>query len=301
MSDFGYKIGSSVLRAFQRLPLGFHYRVGRFLSWMLGDVLRYRRDVIMVNLARSFPDKKYHELEQICKDSYKSMGEIFAEAMFFGGCRNRPGKLHDSHLAEIVDTDGLFDRLKERSVMVLNTHYGNWELTGGCFEFFYKPPYMADNMSYDDVCIVYKEFTSKFWDRFIGENRCAIKPDFKGYIESRTVLRYAIEHKNERKFYIFPTDQYPYGSASCDIPSFMHQPTKVMTGGIALAHKFGMAVYFMCIDRKRRGRYEISFRSICPDASRMEVSDIIAEYYRRLEVAIESQPANYLWSHKRWK
>lgn len=301
MSEIGYKVGSGILRAFQRLPLGFHYGAGRVLAWVLRDVMHYRRDVIMTNLARSFPEKKYDELSRICHDSYDTMGEIFAEAMFLGGCRNRPGRLHESRLAEVTDTDDLFDRLKERSVMVLNTHYGNWELTGGCFEFFYKPPYMADNMTYDDVCIVYKEFSSKFWDRFIGETRCAIKPDFKGYIESKKVLRFAINHKEDKMFYLFPTDQYPYGQAACEIPSFLHQPTKVMTAGAALAHKFGMAVYFMCIDRQERGHYDITFRKICDNAADMTPVEIMEEYYRRLEKAIASRPANYLWSHKRWK
>ena len=81
----------------------------------------------------------------------------------------------------------------------------------------------------------------------------------------------------------------------------MGQPTKAMTGGASLACKFGMAVYFMCSDRKERGRYEITISKICDDASLTTPQEIMTEYYRRLEEAVRSHPENYLWSHRRWK
>ena len=58
------KLMQGLLRVFSALPLGFHYAWAGFFAWLLRDVMHYRRDVVMINLSRAFPDKKYKELKQ---------------------------------------------------------------------------------------------------------------------------------------------------------------------------------------------------------------------------------------------
>ena len=82
-----------LLRVISALPLGFHYAWAGFFAWLLRDVMHYRRDVVMINLSRAFPDKKYKELKQISNTFYKHFGEVIAETIWFGGCRN-PERLH---------------------------------------------------------------------------------------------------------------------------------------------------------------------------------------------------------------
>ena len=68
-----------LLRVISALPLGFHYAWAGFFAWLLRDVMHYRRDVVMINLSRAFPDKKYKELKQISNAFYKHFGEVTAE------------------------------------------------------------------------------------------------------------------------------------------------------------------------------------------------------------------------------
>ena len=42
-------------------------------------------------------------------------------------------------------------------------------------------------------------------------------------------------------------------------------------------------------------------KTICDDASKMEIQEIMNEFYRLLEEDIRYEPGEYLWSHKRWK
>ena len=44
-----------------------------FLAWFLRSVLRYRSDVVTVNLSRSFPEKTYDELAVIHKRFYRHL------------------------------------------------------------------------------------------------------------------------------------------------------------------------------------------------------------------------------------
>lgn len=284
-------------------PLKLHYFWGRCLAWLVSGPMHYRRDVVMINLARSFPEKKYDELRRIAKGFYRHLGDIVAETFWFAGSHNTK-RLRDSHICETVNAE-MLDRLyRERpGVIVMNSHLGNWELTGGIMNYIYS----TDDVAFGEktVTVVYKELASSFWDKVLGDNRCApIAKENSAtcYVESRKIMRFVIAHRNEKRLYVFPTDQCPYRYASAHtVDNFMHQPTVTMTGGATLAGKFGFAVVYMAFRKKEGYGYEMTFREICPDASQMTPEDIMNRFYSYLEEDINSQPENYLWTHKRWK
>lgn len=282
-------------RLFQRLPLGFHYVWGRLLSWFAEHCIKYRRDVIMVNLSRSFPEKKWKEIKSLCKDFYKHFGNIIAETIWYGGCKGNKKRLLDSGLFTMGNLEVLQDAFHNgNSVMVLTSHLGNWELMGS----FPAVSGLDDN----DFVVVYKKLKNDFWNDFIEVNRCALLTDFQGYIESKKVLRYAVTNRREHKIYVFPTDQFPYkGAARYEIPQFMNQKTQVMVGAVELAAKLKMSVLYYSMNRTGRGHYELNFTKICDDASSMPAAAVLQEFYALLEKDIQRDPANYLWSHNRWK
>lgn len=299
----GVKITEMLMRLLSLQPLKMHYFWGRCLSWFVSGPMHYRRDVVMINLARSFPEKKYSELRKIADDFYKHFGDLFAETFWFAGSHDTK-RLRDSHICEMEHADVL-NRLYNDcpGVIVLTSHLGNWELTGGILNYVYAP----DKVDFGEknTTVVYKELSNSFWDKVFGDNRCApIAKENKEtcYVESRKILRFVIAHRNEKRLYIFPTDQCPYKYASAHtVDNFMHQPTLTMTGGAALAHKFGFAVVYMAFKKKEDFGYKMSFREICPDASKYTPEDIMNKFYSYLEEDVNAQPENYLWTHKRWK
>ena len=299
----GVKITEMLMRLLALQPLKMHYFWGRCLSWFVSGPMHYRRDVVMINLARSFPEKKYSELRKIADDFYKHFGDLFAETFWFAGSHDT-NRLRDSHICEMEHSDVL-NRLYNDcpGVIVLTSHLGNWELTGGILNYVYAP----DKVDFGEknTTVVYKELSNSFWDKVFGDNRCApIAKENKEtcYVESRKILRFVIAHRNEKRLYIFPTDQCPYKYASAHtVDNFMHQPTLTMTGGAALAHKFGFAVVYMAFKKKEDFGYKMSFREICPDASKFTPEDIMNKFYSYLEEDVNAQPENYLWTHKRWK
>ncbi len=301
------KIGITLMHGFMRglsaLPLGFHYAWAGFFAWLLKDVLRYRRNVVMINLARSFPDKKYWELNDISARFYRHFGRIIAEAVWFGGCRKEE-RLHRQHLVEVTNPE-VFDQafLSSPGVMMLVSHSGNWELLGGLACYDYRPSHERV-FPVNDVAVVYKPLTSPFWNEIMRLNRCApvLHYDYPGYISHLEFLRHALAHRHEKKAYMVPADQYPYKDAMAhDSVDFMHQSTPTMLGGASVAHKLGMSVLYVNMRPVARGRYEWTYTEICPDASRMTPHEIISDYYTLLQRDLEQTPWNYLWTHKRWK
>ncbi|MCH5174164.1 MAG: lysophospholipid acyltransferase family protein [Bacteroidales bacterium] len=293
-----------VMRLLSMLPLRVHYCLADIVSWLAEKVLRYRVHETTVNLARSFPEKKYGELKKIRHEFYRHFGEILAETVWFGGCRAN-GRLHASRLVEITNPEEL-NRMYDCApgVMVLMSHAGNWELIGGSLSYIYKDD-AEFRATEQNFCVVYLRQSSRLWDSILRDNRRAPLEDpenYPGYLEARNAVRYVYEHRHEKKIYNFITDQAPYFKAPDYMKvNFMHQDCTSMRGAAALAAKFGMAVCFMSMQSAGRGHYKIKYVPISDDASLMTPEDIMKEYYRLLQADIEQQPWNYLWTHRRWK
>ncbi|MGN1215749.1 MAG: lysophospholipid acyltransferase family protein [Candidatus Cryptobacteroides sp.] len=300
---FGTCVIGALMRVFSALPLGFHYAGSRFFSWILRDLMHYRRELVMMNLARSFPQMKYNELKDVSNRFYRHFGNIFAEAIWFGGCRN-PKRLRDRHLVEMTNSEVLEAAYNgSPGVIILDSHCGNWELLGGYENYDYRRDFIS-GLDRDAFVVVYKPLSSKVWDELMRLNRCAPvnKGNHEGYVSSYEILRYAVNHRNDKKIYLFPTDQCPYRISTVDeTVDFMHQQTKTMLGAASIAHKFGFSVLYMNMLPVERGRYEWSFTEICRDASAHTPHEIMQKFYNLLQQDIEKTPWNYLWTHNRWK
>ena len=151
---------------------------------------------------------------------------------------------------------------------------------------------------------MYKKLSSAVSDEVFRRNR--ISPIGDGgeqcLVESTNILRYAISHRNEKMVYMYPADQAPYRYAGKHfIGDFMNQPTNAMQGSMGVACKLSHSVLYMQMKRVKRGLYEMTFIPICEDASQMTPEAILRKYYDLLEEEIKQTPANWLWSHKRWK
>ena len=265
------------LRLLGLLPLRVHYALGRFVAWLAEDVVRYRRDVVMHNLTKAFPEKNVWDLKPIRKAFYQHFGGLVAEAVWFGGCRNAK-RLRRARLVEVENPE-VAARLFEAapSMVVMYSHCGNWELYGGIESYNYtdKPlPFNEQNF-----CVVYRELSSRAWDDVMRDNRFAPLKDrkhFPGYIETKDLIRYAYSHRDEKKIYNVNTDQRPYfeSPANMDV-DFFGQRVQTMTGAAALARKLGMSVAYLSMRRERRGHYVMRYEPICEDASKLGVAEIM--------------------------
>jgi KDO2-lipid IV(A) lauroyltransferase len=290
------------LRLLGLLPLRVHYALGRFVAWLAEDVVRYRRDVVMHNLTKAFPEKNVWDLKPIRKAFYQHFGELVAEAVWFGGCR-KAKRLRRARLVEVENPE-VAARLFEAapSMVVMYSHCGNWELYGGIESYNYTDRPLPFNEQ--NFCVVYRELSSRAWDDVMRDNRFAPLKDrkhFPGYIETKDLIRYAYSHRDEKKIYNVNTDQRPYfeSPANMDV-DFFGQQVQTMTGAAALARKLGMSVAYLSMRRERRGHYVMRYEPICEDASKLGVAEIMQQYYRLVEADIRQQPENYLWTHQRF-
>ena len=301
MRKFGVKLLRGLVKIVGRLPLNVHYRFAGFITWILRDVMKYRYDVVMINLARSFPEKKYHELTSIAKEFYKHLGELFVEAIWFGASDYK--RLCESGIVTITNPE-VFNRMIDDApnLSMLFSHCGNWEILGGRLGYRTSTGERL-HLEERQIRVVYKELHSKFSDDFFKLNRvsplesCGTECE----IESSRILRFALKNRNVKSLYIYIADQFPYVSSNYCVGTFLNQPTLAMLGSAGVAHKLGHAVIYMKMKRVQRGRYEMTFTPICDDASAVAPEDIMRKYFDLLEEEICETPHNWLWTHKRWK
>lgn len=299
----GYALLSSLMGFLSIFPLGFHRVMSRWVSHLAYSVIRYRRDDVMMNMARAFPEKDIHELKRLRKLFYRHFGDIVGEAVWFGGCRDVE-RLRKSHIVEIANP-GLLNDLygKGKSIIALASHNGNWELFGGLKTYgSYNGPL---DIPENDLSVVYLRQTSEVWNKFLYKNRLTPiedKEHFDGLQESRDIMRYVYNNRLKRKLYVFINDQRPYFESTANMEvTFMHQKAMTMTGAVALAKMFGMSVVYLNMKADGEGKYVIELTTLCEDAADKDIKDIIDSYYRHLEKDLEEVPWNYLWTHHRWQ
>lgn len=303
--SLGTRIVGGLLRLHGRLPLAYHHALAKCIAWLLKDVFRYRNDVVLVNMSRSFPEKTYEEIAAIRDRFYRYFARTVTEMVWFGACRGEKGRerLRRSHLVEITNPEDL-NRLYANApqLMVLQAHTGNWELIGGFREYAYKERLI---LSPEAFAVTYIAQHSALLDAVMAENRTAPVADlgFQGYVETSQVLRFVLERKDRKFGYSFITDQFPYLSMGKKAEvEFMGRRTVTMTGGAALACRMDMAVAYLRFACREDGKgYEMTFVPIAEHAASMTPEAVMERYYQLLEEDLRAQPWNYLWTHKRWK
>ena len=73
------------------------------------------------------------------------------------------------------------------------------------------------------------------------------------------------------------------------------------TGPDKGARKNNTAVVFVKFIKLKRGFYRFEPRLIIENGAELNEGELTLKYRDFLEETIRQQPANYLWSHRRWK
>lgn len=302
MKKFLVKTIRLMMRLLAKLPMKFHYFMGDILSWFAKNVVQYRTGLVWTNISRSFPELKYWQLKKIYNDFYRHFGEIFAETIWFADATY--GKLQKAGIVTVKNPEVLNELyLASPSVTILCSHCGNWEILGGFWGYMTKDggPCVFED---DKFSFVYKRLTNDVANDVFAENRAAAIEIGSPYnlVESKSILRFSIEHRKEKRVYGYPTDQCPYkGMGRHDMGLFMNQQTYAMTGSVGVACKLSHSVVYLKMKHLERGKYEWEFIPICEDASKLKPEEIMRQYYTLLEQEIRETPHNWLWTHNRWK
>lgn len=258
------------------LPLGYQGVIHKFCTYILSNVLSYRKKVIIANLKLAFPSWSEFRHSQVMKAYYSEMSAYVLETLVLFS--KNEAWFKDKIIYHLPPK--MRQQMESKSIIVMGSHQGNWEWAAVLFPLFTGLKAHA----------VYKPLSNKSLDGLVKKSRSRFG---LGLLSMKEVVRYMATHA-EPAIYFFVADQSPGDVNSGKWFPFLGQETLFLNGAEQLANKYKLPVWVQTIRRTNGSGYEVLFTELDPQA-------ITAGYVQHLEADILREPESWLWSHKRWK
>lgn len=267
------------------LPFWVLYGISDFAYFLLFKVVKYRKKVVIENLRNSFPEKTADEINEIAKEFYHHLADVFIE--FFKGL-----SISEEEMTKRVHINNL-ELVKKyldsnTPVIFVGGHQGNWEWA--------IHPLCIKGIHLD---VVYQKLSNSFFDKLTYR----IRSRFGAFlVERKDTIKVSIERKDKIRTICLAADQIPSHLKSAYWTNFLNQDSAFFTGPERIARKFDYPVIFMEFVRKKRGYYDMNLSEIAsPPYENLSPNEILERFVQTLDASIKQNPSSYLWSHRRWK
>ena len=277
-----FLIISIFLIFFKILGLKFaSYFSGKIVSF-IGPMFR-PQETIRSNLLRALPDLKLFEIKDISKKMWNNYGRILAEYIFIKNFRS--GKFKNN--IEIVGQE-ILDKIKENNepVIFISGHFNNFELMA-----------MQIEKSGVDLAVIYRPLNNKFLNfvmerirkKYICKNQ--IKKGISGtklllsFFKKKTSIALMIDQRVSQgiKSNIFGCEAF-----TTTIPA-------------QFVKKFKCRVVPIYIERIKDINFKLTIHEPLVYSENDSIETITLHLNQILEKLILKNPAQWIWSHNRWK
>jgi len=269
---------------FSRVPLFLWYPFASFLAFLAWRVIPYRRHVVEKNLTVSFPEWDADTRERVIRDYYRGFADVFVEVI-------RSLRLSRKELARRVTLKNPEPLREEyargKPVMVLAAHQCNWEWLllglsqlGVPVDAAYKP--LMDSWAETEM----RKLRSVFGARMIP---------------AQELLGDIIRQRGTPRTIAILADQEPKTPDRKHWVKFLNRDSAFFIGPEEISRSTRCPAFFANLKRTSRGHYEVEFLRIAEVGEQLPAGEFTNRYARMVEEQIRAAPADWPWSHKRWK
>ena len=273
-------------RLLSRLPFWALYAISDILFVVSFYLVRYRRKMVWKNLENSFPEKSEPERRKIEKEFFRNLSDYAVEMLKLLTISER--ELSNRVVFKNPEICNHYIS-QGQSLLNLASHQFNWEwlLTAGSF----KLPGEMD--------FVYQPVSNSFFNHFSLVSRTR----FGAYaIRRDEVAREIIKRKNTIRNIALVGDQYPGLPRDKKYRAhFLNQDTVFFYGTNQLATLTQYPVMYYALRKIKRGYYETTIIELARPPYAKESHIVMERYIEEVEKIIRERPAEWLWSHNRWK
>ena len=279
-----YYVVFPFLYLFSLVPLYILYRISDLSAFLLRRVFKYRRQVILNNLAIAFPQRSLAERQQIADRFYSYFTDTFIESLKAISISKKELERRNTGSYELIN--GLL--AEGKNVNILGGHQFNWEWGSLLYA-------MHINIS---LTAVYMPIGNKVLNRIFYNMRTRFGSVFKSASEFRDNM----DSITDKQYVLaLAADQNPGDPRYAYWINFFGKPTPFVTGPERGAVKNNAAVVFVSFKKTRRGHYSFEPILLSSDPTNTREGELTGLYRDALERSINNDPANYLWSHRRFK
>ena len=263
------------------MPWQLQYACGRRIGRLARRLAHRRRAITEANLAQCFPELSAAERERLLHEHFEELGIGLIEAAL---CWWAP----DWRLRSRVETEG-FEHLRQaketgRGVIMLTAHFTPLELGGRLL-----------NMQHPIIAI-YRPHENPVIDYLMRKRRNA---NIERAIANRDLRNMLLSLRRNATVWFAP-DQAYLGPRGVEAPFFgAPAPTTTATSRIAAASNASVLPFF--VKRLDNGRYRLKILPALADFPSGDHEADAGRVNAVLEKGIREAPAQYLWSHDRFK
>lgn len=267
------------------LPYAIIKRISDAFYFFLYFVFGYRKKVVLENIRNSFPELENQQHKIIAKKFFRHLCDtVFDTIISFSASRSRLLSHISCKNPELLNSY----YSKGQSVAIAIGHYNSWEFFLAGLNALIK----------SQVVIIFQPLSNKFMNKKMMDAREAFgtrmisKDEVKSFFNEPVLVPSAA---------VFAIDQWPGNAKRAYWMNFLNQETAVAYGIEKYAREFNLPVIYACINKIKRGFYEIEFFEICNDSKNTSYGFITESVTKALEKDIQNIPEYWLWSHRRWK
>jgi KDO2-lipid IV(A) lauroyltransferase len=269
---------------FSLLPWRLMYFISDAIYGLVYYILGYRKDVVMKNLMIAFPEKTDTERTRIAKDFYHNLIDTFIEVIKLISISEK--ELTKRFSSNLAIADAFYD--KGVNLQFHTGHFFSWEFINLGYSRFGKFPFVG----------VYMPVSNKVIDKIMRGIRSRYGTILVSAANFKTKF---LESVPERYALGLAADQNPGKPESAYWVPFFNRLTPFLKGPEKGAKANNTPIIFADFHKVKRGYYELHFEVITDSPRNFEDGQLTKIFASYVEKTIRQRPANYLWSHRRWK
>jgi len=267
------------------LPWRLLYFISDIVAFLLQHVFKYRGKVVQQNLAIAFAQKTAKERQQIANDFYQQFTDSFIETFKLISISDNNFEIRFTSNAEVLNK--LY--ANGQSVQIMAGHFFNWEFANWGAAKYGKYPFIA----------VYMPLSNPHFNKIILKLRMR----FGSIMIPATNFKSQFHKYASKGSYAMAlaADQNPGNPLSAYWVPFFGRLTPFVKGPEKGALLNNTAQVFVHFYRVKRGYYHSEYEVMTTSPNYFKDGQLTALYVKILEEKIKARPANYLWSHRRWR
>lgn len=267
------------------LPWRALYFFGDCIYGLVYYVFGYRKKVVLHNLAIAFPNKTQKEKERICKDFFHLFIDTFMETI-------KLISISEKELRKRLDFNPAILHkaiATGKSIQIHTGHFLNYEFMNHGF---------ALHRQHCKWLGIYHKLSSPAFNKIMIDMRSKFG----------TTLISTEDFKN--RFHLYNAEQYLIGLVADQNPhnpynaywtNFFGVKTAFIKGPEKGAKLKDTAILMVYIKPTKRGYYKMEIEDLTYNPKETNEGFITNALVKYIEQKVQQYPANYLWSHKRWK
>jgi len=280
---FEFIIITFLFNVFKILGIKLSTRISEKLFLLLGPFFRSKK-IFDKNIKKAFPNINSLKKKEIYKDMWRNYGRIFSEYMFIKYFRY--SKKFSQNL--IIENIEILEKIKKNNeqVIFISGHFNNFELMA-----------MQIEKSGINLAAIYRPLNNIFLNPIMENIRkkyICRKQIKKGISGTKQILK---EYKNGTSVALMIDQRVSQGIWA----NFFNQKALTTTIPAQFVKKFNSKIVPIYIERLNNNKFKMKIFDILEFKKDETIETITVKLNKILQDLILKNPAQWIWTHDRWK